>query len=71
VTPPIYGVPPRPFPSTEEVAAGSGGGGRGGNVYHITNVFGQNSVRSEADIEEIGNQLERNLNLRGARKYRI
>jgi len=48
-------------------AATGAGAGTMMQTFYVTNNFGENSVRSDRDILEIANQIERSLNLRGVR----
>jgi len=41
--------------------------GGGGTTINVTNNFGENAVRSEQDIYQVGESVERSLELRGVR----
>jgi hypothetical protein len=41
--------------------------GGGGTTINVTNNFGENSVRSERDVYQIGESMERSLELRGVK----
>lgn len=56
-----------PMPTTLTPAGVGGAGGIGGTTYYITNQFGKDSVRSEADIYGIAEAIQRSLTLRGIR----